>query len=84
MRKILNLSKNIHFSVPTENFLQLGLALILLSVLRLLGEILMLSPYSPATAARLGGFLEYILAALAALTAIGYLMERALRNEKKT
>ena len=84
MRKIFVLLNNIHFSAPTENFLQLGLSLILLATLRLLFEILLLSPYSPATAARLGGFLEYILAALAALTAICYLMERALRSEKKT
>jgi hypothetical protein len=83
MRKILILLKNIHFSTPTENFLQLGLALILLCVLRLGGEILTLTPYSTATAARLGGFLEYILAALAALSAIAYLMERALRDKKK-
>ena len=84
MRKMLALLNNIHFSPQTENFLQLGLALILLASLRLLGEILTLSPYSPATAARLGGFLEHILAALASLTAIAYLMERALRSEKKT
>lgn len=83
MRKKVFLYIQFSLSRPTENLLQGGLALIFLSLLRLLLEICSSSPFSPATASRFGAMLEHVLAALALLTGICCAVEYACRHVQK-
>lgn len=80
MRKKADISER-RFSKVGENLLQIGLWLIALSLLRLGFEAALRAPYSPATAAQLLAMLEYILAALASLSGLFYLVERILRAQ---
>lgn len=83
MRKKVFLYIQFSLSRPTENLLQSGLALISLSLLRLLFEICAAPPFSPATATRFAGMLEHVLAALALLTGICCAVEYAYRHLQK-
>ncbi len=75
---------NNSLSPLTRHTLHAGLLLILLAVLRLLFELCATSALCAARAAQFGEMLEYIVMAMALLTAGTYLIEKVVRTTKKT
>ena len=85
MRKNKHFFKRKPFSLKKESEALLcgGVLLLLAPLLRLLYEIRLAAPFSPATAARFGGYLEYIVAALTLLLLGVLLLEKVAAQEEK-
>lgn len=70
------------FEPLTRLLLGGGMLLIFASLFALLLHIEQTPTYSPATATRFGKMLEYPVAALAALTALSFLFDRVMKDQK--
>ncbi len=79
----LNIHKKMLLTREAKWVLHTGLSLILASLLRLLWDIVRVAPFPAAVAEDFGAMLEYPVAALALLTALTFLVDRAVRAERQ-
>lgn len=86
MRKNVNLTPKKQFTLAplAAKILSLGLLPIYASLLRLFFEVRAAGELTEAAARYWGGMLEYPVAALAVLTALTFLTDRALKHDTST
>lgn len=81
----VNMQKNGYRLLTREatRVLHIGLWMILLSLVRLVYDVLRAAPFPAAVAEDFGAMLEYPVAALALLTALTFLLDRVMRAEHR-